>query len=65
LGKKLKSPQSLPELLPDGKIKDILKEVKFDVEFGGITKVEASYKLTPLFQGMKSIVGPHPLIPLL
>jgi len=35
LGKKLKSPQTLPEFLLHGKIKDILKEVKFDVEFGG------------------------------
>jgi hypothetical protein len=56
LSKKLKSSQTLPEFLPDLKINDIGKEVVFDVEFGGISKmiINPNYKLTPLFQGMKS-----------
>jgi len=54
LSKKLKSSQTLPELLLDLPIKDTSKEVRFDVGFGSITKIEGNYKLTPLFHGMKS-----------
>jgi len=37
LGKKLKSPQTLPDFFIDLNMKDTSKEVKFDVAFGGIT----------------------------
>jgi len=37
LGKKLKSPQTLPGFFPDLIMKDISKEVKFDTAFDGIT----------------------------
>jgi len=41
LGKKPKSPQSLPEFLPGLIKEDASKEVRFEVGLGDITKVEA------------------------
>jgi len=51
LGKKLKSPQTLPEFLYDVVIEGESKEVRFHAEFVGITKGDSQTPIinSPLF----------------